>query len=68
MDKLPAQMTVIGISKPGGPEVLFGAFAPAAARRVASFGDGLLAAAPPRYTATLFRLVERDWRAWLSLP
>ena len=22
MDKLPAQMTVIGISKPGGPEVL----------------------------------------------
>jgi alkanesulfonate monooxygenase SsuD/methylene tetrahydromethanopterin reductase-like flavin-dependent oxidoreductase (luciferase family) len=47
----------------GGPEVLFGAFAPAAARRVASFGDGLLAAAPPRYTATLFQLVERDWQA-----
>ena len=22
MEKLPAQMTVIGISKPGGPEVL----------------------------------------------
>jgi alkanesulfonate monooxygenase SsuD/methylene tetrahydromethanopterin reductase-like flavin-dependent oxidoreductase (luciferase family) len=49
--------------RPGGPEVLFGAFAPAAARRVASFGDGLLAAAPPRYTATLFQLVERDWQA-----
>jgi len=49
--------------RPGGPEVLFGAFAPAAARRVASFGDGLLAAAPPRYTATLFQHVERDWQA-----
>jgi alkanesulfonate monooxygenase SsuD/methylene tetrahydromethanopterin reductase-like flavin-dependent oxidoreductase (luciferase family) len=48
--------------RPGGPEVLFGAFAPAAARRVASFGDGLLAAAPARYTATLFQLVERDWQ------
>jgi alkanesulfonate monooxygenase SsuD/methylene tetrahydromethanopterin reductase-like flavin-dependent oxidoreductase (luciferase family) len=48
--------------RPGGPEVLFGAFAPAATRRVASFGDGLLAAAPPRYTATLFQLVERDWQ------
>src|SRR6202790_4611574 len=23
MEKLPAQMTVVGISKPGGPEVLF---------------------------------------------
>lgn len=48
--------------RPGGPEVLFGAFAPAAARRVARFGDGLIAAAPAGYTATLFRMVEQDWQ------
>jgi alkanesulfonate monooxygenase SsuD/methylene tetrahydromethanopterin reductase-like flavin-dependent oxidoreductase (luciferase family) len=49
--------------RPGGPEVLFGAFAPAAATRVARFGDGLLAAAPAGHAATLFRMVERDWQA-----
>jgi alkanesulfonate monooxygenase SsuD/methylene tetrahydromethanopterin reductase-like flavin-dependent oxidoreductase (luciferase family) len=50
-------------ARTGGPEVLFGAFAPAAVARVARWGDGLLAAAPAGYAGTLFRMVERDWRA-----
>jgi alkanesulfonate monooxygenase SsuD/methylene tetrahydromethanopterin reductase-like flavin-dependent oxidoreductase (luciferase family) len=46
---------------PGGPELLFGAFRPAALARVARFGDGLLCAAPPSWAGDLFRTVERDW-------
>ncbi|SOB84845.1 LLM class flavin-dependent oxidoreductase [Streptomyces sp. 1331.2] len=48
---------------PGGPEVLFGGFAPAALERVARFRDGFLGAAlPPEAMAGLFRDVEAAWQ------
>ncbi|MFE5602164.1 LLM class flavin-dependent oxidoreductase [Streptomyces coelicoflavus] len=48
---------------PGGPEVLFGGFAPAALERVGRFGDGFLGAAlPAAHMAGLFRRVEAVWR------
>lgn len=48
---------------PGGPEVLFGGFAPAALERVGRFGDGFLGAAlPAAHMAGLFREVEAVWR------
>lgn len=46
---------------PGGPEILFGAFAPAALARVARFGHGLLCAAPPPWAGDLFRAVDKEW-------
>ncbi|WP_165687140.1 LLM class flavin-dependent oxidoreductase [Streptomyces sp. KO7888] len=47
---------------PGGPEVLFGGFAPAALERVGRFGDGFLGAAlPAAHMAGLFREVEAVW-------
>jgi len=47
----------------GGPEVIFGGFAPAAIERVARWGDGFLGAAlPPRFMDRLFRDVEDAWR------
>ncbi|MFE2336748.1 LLM class flavin-dependent oxidoreductase [Streptomyces coelicoflavus] len=47
----------------GGPEVLFGGFAPAALERVGRFGDGFLGAAlPAAHMAGLFRQVEEVWR------
>ncbi|MGW7208434.1 LLM class flavin-dependent oxidoreductase [Streptomyces sp. NPDC054837] len=47
---------------PGGPEVLFGGFAPAAIERVGRFGDGFLGAAlPPQFMDGLFRNVEAVW-------
>ena len=50
---------------PGGPEVLFGGFAPAALERVGRFGDGFLGAAlPPQYLNGLFRDVERIWKTY----
>ncbi len=49
------------LASPGGPELLFGAFRPAALARVARFGDGLLCAAPPSWAGDLFRAVERGW-------
>lgn len=46
----------------GGPEVLFGGFAPAAVERVGRFGDGFLGAAlPPKLMDGLFRTVETVW-------
>ncbi len=45
----------------GGPEVLIGAFKPAALDRVARWGDGFLCAAPPGMADDLFRYVERSW-------
>ncbi|MDQ0382149.1 LLM class flavin-dependent oxidoreductase [Amycolatopsis thermophila] len=48
-------------ARPGGPEVLFGAFADAALRRVARWGDGFLCAAPPQWAGELFTKVERFW-------
>ena len=48
---------------PGGPEVLFGGFAPAALERVGRFGDGFLGAAlPPSFMSNLFRAAETAWR------
>ena len=48
---------------PGGPEVLFGGFAPAALDRVGRFGDGFLGAAlPPSFMANLFRDASTAWQ------
>ncbi|QFU89218.1 LLM class flavin-dependent oxidoreductase [Amycolatopsis sp. YIM 10] len=50
---------------PGGPEVLFGGFAPAAIERVGRFGDGFLGAAlPPRLMADRFEQVRVAWRKY----
>jgi alkanesulfonate monooxygenase SsuD/methylene tetrahydromethanopterin reductase-like flavin-dependent oxidoreductase (luciferase family) len=50
---------------PGGPEVLFGGFAPAALERVARWGDGFLGAAlPPAYMDRMFRDVETAWEKY----
>ncbi|WP_030317024.1 LLM class flavin-dependent oxidoreductase [Streptomyces sp. NRRL B-3229] len=47
----------------GGPEVLFGGFAPAALERVGRFGDGFLGAAlPPSFMANLFRDATTAWQ------
>lgn len=46
---------------PGGPEVLFGGFRPAAIERVARWGDGFLAAAPPSAAGGLFDTARRFW-------
>ncbi|NUR24911.1 MAG: LLM class flavin-dependent oxidoreductase [Catenulispora sp.] len=45
----------------GGPEVLFGAFQPAALARVAKFGDGFLAAAPPSWIGGLIETERKSW-------
>ncbi len=50
-------------ARSGGPEVLFGGFRPAALERVARWGDGFLAAAPPAWAGNLFRGVEQAWQA-----
>ncbi len=49
-------------AREGGPELLIGAFKPQALARVARWGDGLLAAAPPSWVGGLFDAVRRDWR------
>ncbi|MGA6165624.1 LLM class flavin-dependent oxidoreductase [Amycolatopsis magusensis] len=47
---------------PGGPEVLFGGFAPVVFERVARWGGGFLGAAlPPQAMDRVFREVERKW-------
>ncbi|MFG3259343.1 LLM class flavin-dependent oxidoreductase [Streptomyces sp. NPDC048172] len=47
---------------PGGPEVLFGGFVPAALERVGRWGDGFLGAGlPAPYMDQKFREVERGW-------
>ncbi|WP_020660123.1 LLM class flavin-dependent oxidoreductase [Amycolatopsis benzoatilytica] len=48
-------------AREGGPEILIGAFQPKALARVARWGDGLLAAAPPSWAGSLFDTVRRDW-------
>jgi alkanesulfonate monooxygenase SsuD/methylene tetrahydromethanopterin reductase-like flavin-dependent oxidoreductase (luciferase family) len=45
----------------GGPEVLFGGFQPAALARVARWGDGFLAAAPPSWLGGLLDTVREAW-------
>ncbi|ATY12689.1 LLM class flavin-dependent oxidoreductase [Amycolatopsis sp. AA4] len=49
-------------AREGGPELLIGAFKPRALARVARWGDGLLAAAPPSWVGGLFDTVRRDWQ------
>ncbi|MFJ4716477.1 LLM class flavin-dependent oxidoreductase [Streptomyces sp. NPDC088785] len=49
-------------ARPGGPEVLFGGFKPAAIERVAGWGDGFLAAAPPSWAGGLFDIARGFWK------
>ncbi|MDL4773185.1 MULTISPECIES: LLM class flavin-dependent oxidoreductase [Thermomonosporaceae] len=49
-------------ARPGGPEILFGAFQPAALERVARWGDGFLCAAPPSWAGGLIDHVHRTWK------
>jgi len=49
-------------ASPGGPEVLFGGFQPAALKRVARWGDGFLAAAAPSWAGGLFDTVRDFWK------
>ena len=49
-------------ARPGGPEVLFGGFQPAALERVARWGDGFLAAAAPSWAGGLIDTVRAAWK------
>ncbi|GGL94477.1 luciferase [Streptomyces fumigatiscleroticus] len=51
-------------ARPGGPEVLFGGFRPAALERVARWGDGFLAAAAPSWAGGLFDTVRGFWKEY----
>lgn len=51
-------------ARPGGPEVLFGGFRPAAIERVARWGDGFLAAAAPSWAGGLFDTARRFWKEY----
>ncbi|MEV8068900.1 LLM class flavin-dependent oxidoreductase [Streptomyces sp. NPDC085995] len=51
-------------ARPGGPEVLFGGFKPAAIERVARWGDGFLAAAPPSFAGGLFETARGFWKEY----
>jgi alkanesulfonate monooxygenase SsuD/methylene tetrahydromethanopterin reductase-like flavin-dependent oxidoreductase (luciferase family) len=46
----------------GGPEILFGGFAPAALARVARWGDGFICATPPDFAKQMFELVGQSWQ------
>ncbi|MCL8012729.1 LLM class flavin-dependent oxidoreductase [Streptomyces sp. AS02] len=51
-------------ARPGGPEILFGGFRPAALERVARWGDGFLAAAAPSWAGGLFDTVRGLWKEY----
>ncbi|GAB1331438.1 LLM class flavin-dependent oxidoreductase [Streptomyces sennicomposti] len=51
-------------ARPGGPEVLFGGFKPAAIERVARWGDGFLAAAAPSWAGGLFETARGFWKEY----
>ncbi|MHB9856893.1 LLM class flavin-dependent oxidoreductase [Streptomyces sp. YIM S03343] len=51
-------------ARPGGPEVLFGGFQPAALERLARWGDGFLAAAAPSWAGSLFETVRMFWKEY----
>ena len=53
-----------GPARPGGPEVLFGGFKPAAIERVARWGDGFLAAGAPSWAGELFGTARRFWKEY----
>lgn len=50
-------------ASPGGPELLFGGYLPAAIRRVGRWGDGYLHEGPPAEAAELYRVAEESWKA-----
>jgi alkanesulfonate monooxygenase SsuD/methylene tetrahydromethanopterin reductase-like flavin-dependent oxidoreductase (luciferase family) len=52
-------------ARPGGPELLIGGYAPAAAGRVARWGDGYIAGGQGNLTGLnpMYRAVEAAWRA-----
>ncbi|MFD7061166.1 LLM class flavin-dependent oxidoreductase [Streptomyces sp. NPDC059906] len=49
-------------ARPGGPEILFGGYRPAALERVARWGNGFLSAAAPPMAGGLFETVRRFWK------
>ena len=49
-------------TKQTGPEVLFGGFQPKALERVARWGDGVIAAAPPEWAGRIFDTVRESWQ------
>ncbi|MFB8246984.1 LLM class flavin-dependent oxidoreductase [Streptomyces sp. NPDC055952] len=51
-------------ARPGGPDVLFGGFKPAAIERVARWGDGFLAAAPLSWAGGLFDTARAFWQQY----
>ncbi|MFI0169649.1 LLM class flavin-dependent oxidoreductase [Streptomyces sp. NPDC017095] len=51
-------------ARPGGPQVLFGGFKPAAVERVARWGDGFLAAAAPSWAGGLFDMARGFWKEY----
>ncbi|MCC7370618.1 MAG: LLM class flavin-dependent oxidoreductase [Chloroflexi bacterium] len=48
--------------QPGGPELLIGAFAPSALKRVGQYADGYIGVRTPPDIAACFKLVEEGWR------
>ncbi|MEU6994892.1 LLM class flavin-dependent oxidoreductase [Streptomyces sp. NPDC046465] len=51
-------------TRPRGPEVLFGGYAPAALERVARWGDGFLSGTAPSKAGGLFDTVRRFWKEY----
>ena len=49
--------------QPGGPEILIGAFAPTALRRVGQYADGYIGVRTPADIEVCYRHVEEGWRA-----
>lgn len=46
----------------GGPEILFGAFTPAALARVARWGDGFICSSLPDQAKPMFETVQQSWQ------
>lgn len=64
---LDAEVGPVGCAPatPGGPELLIGGYAPAVARRIATYGDGFMApgGGEPGRMADLWRSIEAAWTA-----
>ena len=52
-------------ARPGGPELLIGAYSPTAMQRVGRYGDGFISGGipDPQQVRQMFDLVEESWRA-----
>ncbi|RJO76351.1 LLM class flavin-dependent oxidoreductase [Nocardia panacis] len=50
--------------RPEGPEILIGAFQPAALARIGRWGAGFLCAAPPAWAGGLFDRARESWREY----